>query len=134
MDDRDVTWLHPVGTGKVFENGRQIGVMVESGESAEAQVPPEKEMHIGAFKGHCSGVEECIMRYDNCTAYVYRALSSVRYWVSENWGNSLCATELGTGVNKQGRLPQDRYGPAADGRGKCKMQILVNDAVTAPRR
>jgi hypothetical protein len=97
-------------------------------------MPPETEIRLGEFQGQCSGVEECVMRYDNCTAYASRRTPGKRYWVDENWGNSRCATELGTGVNKQGRLPQDRYGPAADGRGKCKTQILVNDAVTAPRR
>ena len=74
------------------------------------------------------------MRYDNCVAYTPRLKPGTRYWMDEQWGNTLCVTNLGTGTNLEGRTPQSRYGPAAENRGKCKTQILVNDAVRAPSR
>ena len=88
----------------------------------------------GADQGQHSGADSCVMRYNTSQSYVGRAAKDVRYRVSEVMGASLCRTSQGTGVNDVGRAPQSRYGAASNSRGDCSHQILVNDAVTAPKR
>ena len=136
--DYEATWIRPVGTLTVTESGQPITVIWEaSGENVNYKQPELPKVHkvwIGAFSGRCSGDASCIMKYDNCDAYVPRANASIRYRADDQWGNSLCVSEQGTGTNQVGRSPQSRYGPASSGRGVCALQILVNDAVRAPRR
>jgi hypothetical protein len=75
------------------------------------------------------------MRYDASDGYVSRSDEAVRYYVVEKSGSLLCDTDRGTGVNDAARTtPQPRYGDPDAGRGRCIRQILVNDAVKAPRR
>ncbi len=136
--DYEATWVRPKGTDNVTENGQPITVIWEAtGENVnnkQPELPDVRKVRIGAFSGRCSGDMSCIMKYDDCDAYVPRANASIRYRADEQWGNSLCVSEQGTGTNQVGRTPQSRYGPAASGRGVCALQILVNDAVRAPRR
>lgn len=89
---------------------------------------------LGEPHGLHSGPDTCVMRYDDATAYRSQADSKVRYIVEEAVGTGLCNGFVGTGVNDSGHQPQSRYGDARSGRGFCRSQILVNDAVTAPRR
>jgi hypothetical protein len=136
--DYEATWVRPQGTDNVTENGQPITVIWEAtGENVnykQPELPDVRKVRIGAFQGRCSGDMSCIMKYDDCDAYVPRANASIRYRADEQWGNSLCVSEQGTGTNQVGRTPQSRYGPAASGRGVCALQILVNDAVRATRR
>jgi hypothetical protein len=133
--DYATTWLRSAGTNNVTENGQPITVIWEAtGENVNYKQPPQRKVNIGAFSGRCSGDMSCIMKYDDCSAYTPRLTPSIRYRAEEQWGNNLCVSEQGTGTNQAGRTPQSRYGPAASGRGACALQILVNDAVRAPRR
>ena len=93
-----------------------------------------REIWLGMPQGQHSGVEDCIMRYDIARAYPQRNSLDVRFWVKgdEMTGLFFCTTATGTGVNLAGRVPQSRYGDAANagapnGRGNCKGQICVND-------
>jgi hypothetical protein len=88
---------------------------------------------LGKPQGQHSGVENCIMRYDSAQAYERDGEVGGRYSVSETPGALLCDSRQGTGVNAS-RTPQIRYGDAAQGRGTCNEQILVNDAISATVR
>jgi hypothetical protein len=119
--------------------GVEIRVLTEAGADqtdvyANAVGTTGGPVWIGRKQGQHSGFENCLMRYDNSNAYVSDADSKVRYSVREPVGHALCNTASGTGVNEPGRLPQARYGEASAGRGNCLQQLLVNDAVAAPRR
>ena len=74
------------------------------------------------------------MRYNAATGYIPVSDPKIRYRVVENIGDVLCVRARGTGVNDRDRQPQSRYGDASPGRGDCLHQIVVNDAVEAPKR
>jgi hypothetical protein len=133
--DYNAVWTRGVGTDNVTEGAQPITVIwEESGENVNYMQPLQRQVKIGGCSGTCSGNQACVMRYDDCAAYAPRLSPGIRYRANEQWGNELCSSEQGTGTNAVGRSPQSRYGPAAAGRGVCKLQILVNDAVRAPRR
>jgi hypothetical protein len=83
-----------------------------------------------------SGMQECIMRYDQANFYE-RALGSVQwkkgnalvrgepYGDPEAPGTEFCDDPKGTGVNAAGRPGGPKAGNASV--GKCKEQFLVND-------
>lgn len=97
--------------------------------------PPTEEPWIGRDQGQHSGYEDCIMKYDCSDGYISRADAAVRYFIKrELSGIGLCASGTGTGVNAAGHKPQSRYGDAAAGRGSCKKQICVNDALDSVKR
>ncbi len=93
-----------------------------------------KEYWVGVEHGQHSGVEDCIMRYNNAAAY---ARGNVRYFLKnaegvnrvakEIAGIALCEAARGTGVNAAAFEPRPRYGDAAEGRGNCKAQVRVSD-------
>ncbi len=80
--------------------------------------------------GTCSGVEDCIMRYDDATAY---KAADGNYYLLMDWqkpyaeltGITLCNSQTGTGVNAADHLPRSRYGDATN--GNCQVQVCVND-------
>lgn len=75
------------------------------------------------------------MRYDVADAYIANTNANHRYvGFVEVPAVQLCDTREGLTVNAPDRNPQSRYGVAAAGRGACKLQILVNDTVSAPTR
>lgn len=82
---------------------------------------------IGETNGQHSGFEACLMRYDCADAY--RKATNEFYWVrgEEVIGDGLCTVETGVTVNKDPRDPKSRYGKADGRRGKCLMQVCVND-------
>jgi hypothetical protein len=91
--------------------------------------------HLGRQHGQHSGAEDCVMRYDLADSYVSLANPAHRYvGIKEIQGAGLDSTPEGSDVNLLNRLPQPRYGSAAEGRGNCASQILVSDAVEAPDR
>jgi len=139
--DQQVTWqLGPDGT--VLEGGDSIQVYNEPDVNMTARLSaylrtldnPAIDVTLGKPQGQHSGVENCVMRYDNATAYPRDGEAGGRFHVAENPGAALCDSAEGTGVNASSRSPQSRYGDAAVGRGYCKQQILVNDAISAPVR
>jgi hypothetical protein len=108
-----------------------IAAIQSDGESKGKYIVVE----LGRDQGQHSGAENCVMRYDSAQAYVYRAMANVRFWgFQELIGDGLCVSVNGNEINKSGRLPQSRYGPAAGGRGNCLHQLLVSDAATPPSR
>jgi hypothetical protein len=108
-------------------------------------------INIGLKNGQCSGVEDCIMRYDNTSAYAETEQAATRYFMprgtstaashangqhnyAEITGIGLCDQAEGTGVNKATRSPRSRYGDADQNaprgrtsRGNCKKQVCIND-------
>ena len=139
IDDRAVVWTRGVGSDVVLEDGLlEVQIKTEAGASMNLTVPAGANhgmlASLGAKNGLQSGVEECVMRYDAATGYVSTTDPLLRYTTKETPGTTLCDSVAGTGVNDSGRTPQSRFGDAASGRGRCKLQILVNDAVGAPRR
>ena len=84
---------------------------------------------IGGKGGQHSGQEDCIMRYPDGNAYEAASAADIRFIPdSAQWTKrgSLCTSPTGTGVNAADHPPQSRYGNAP--KGKCKGQIVVNDA------
>jgi hypothetical protein len=90
--------------------------------------------NIGVNEGQHSGDDTCIMRYDIARAYIDNGNSSVRrvFGGIEAVGGALCVRKTGSGVNASDHLPQSRYSDAKN--GDCRSQILLNDAIAAPRR
>lgn len=140
-DIREGTWQ--LKNTEIFEEGVAVRIMderevditsrvIRALEKAEGQ---QQEVYIGKIRGEHSGADSCIMRYD--CAFTYTNLKRTIYRVTnfkEKAGFNLCATTEGTGVNDPDHTPSTRYGPAAQNRGDCLHQILVNDAVPAPSR
>ena len=58
-------------------------------------------MKLGVRRGQHSGVEACLMRYDDFWAYASTTEKNVRYYVKgdEHRDALLCTTPLGSGVN-----------------------------------
>jgi hypothetical protein len=77
--------------------------------------------------GQHSGDEACYMRYDAAGAYIHKRHNDWRVLVpdGEMVGTTLCTSNTGTGVNDSGRTPWPRYGDAAD--GKCKEKVNCVD-------
>ncbi len=83
--------------------------------------------------GTCSGVEDCIMRYDDGNAY--KGEDGNYYLLVERWqkknsyseltGINLCKSQTGTGVNASDHKPRSRYGDATT--NGCQAQVCVND-------
>lgn len=100
-----------------FENGTLLATF----NWTEAE-----RIHLGLEHGQHSGFDDCVMRYDCATAYLY-GLS--RYYLQQEEeevpGFRLCEDRKGTGVNAASRAPRSRYGDAA--RGNCTAQIRVKD-------
>jgi hypothetical protein len=91
--------------------------------------------HLGTQHGQHSGAENCVMRYDIADSYVSLANPTHRYvGIKEIQGAQLDNSSHGQDVNLPTRLPQPRYGSAAQGRGVCQAQILVSDAIKPPAR
>lgn len=93
---------------------------------------------MGVPQGQHGGADGCVMRYDCATSYRSRKAdeSHVRYSVAsrELVGDILCDDTKGTGCNAPTHQPHSRYGDAHAGRGACRYQICVSDALTPPRR
>lgn len=126
------------GNGNLSEepssDKREIRVFRESGEEVTSGARTGRR-NLGRENGQHAGWENCVMRYDVADTYVSRAGVNDRYaGFTEKPGARLCDTTQGIDVNADGRNPQSRYGPAASGRGSCKMQILVNDHANPPVR
>lgn len=145
--DEAVHWSRG-GDGRLYEraaNGdetgpdpdsppRAIRVFTEQGEEVTDRVRLGIR-RLGRENGQHSGWENCVIRYDISDSYVSRANPNDRFvGFREVPGAGLCDTTEGASVNSPARTPQSRYGPAAPARGNCLGQILVNDAVTPPKR
>ncbi len=99
---------------------------------------PATRVWIGARSGQHSGVVNCVMGYEVAEASIGSPNFQLRY---VGWGGEfgpaatrLCSSPVGTSTNDPTRIPRSRFGDAAPGRGDCLHQILVTDAVVAPRR
>jgi hypothetical protein len=112
-------------------------VLTEAGTSAAPLLPVNTQVEavLGAANDTHTGNDNCVMRYDDSSGYFSKANPAIIYYTpGEAEGLSICTLAAGTGINAAGRSPQPRYGDAAAGRGDCAKQVLVNDAVPAPRR
>ncbi len=88
--------------------------------------------HVVGENSNHSGVEDCIMRYDNAMGYtradwknVYLLKSKTEY--AELTGINICNSTIGSGVNSRNHKPISRYGDAAPGHGDCIHQFCVSD-------
>jgi hypothetical protein len=127
-----VRWDAAAGTALFY--GLPAKVLSESGE--DFPLPDTSVTYVLGVPGDTHGGDDsCVMRYDDARGYFSKADPKAIYLVdSEPAGFALCSQGAGTGINASGRLPQSRYGDAAQGRGNCRAQILVNDNVAAPKR
>ena len=113
-----------------------IRVHLENGQD----VTDDPQLHLGCRTlgvdhGQHSGFENCLMRYDLARAYIAKSDHNLRYAIKkEHTGTSLCTSGNGVSTNASGHQPQSRFGSAKANRGNCAGQILVNDAIPAPRR
>ena len=117
--------------------GALTSVITEAGSSAAPLLPVNTQVKavLGATDDTHTGNDNCVMRYDDSSGYFSKADPRVIYYTpGEAEGLSICTSGAGTGINDANRSPQSRYGDAAFGRGNCIKQVLVNDAVPAPRR
>ncbi len=91
---------------------------------------------VGSHNGRFSGDEDCIMRPDFPVVYEKAPNQFFFTLFDETHGWKLCTTALGHSTNKdpRGAPLATRYSKAQNGRGNCQDQILINDAVQAPRR
>ncbi len=85
---------------------------------------------IAGQGGTESGVEDCIMRYDNANAYQYidgkiYVIRKKKGYYGELSGIGLCSSKKGTGVNASTHIPRPRYGDATA--GNCRHQFCIND-------
>lgn len=135
--DKEVFWNG--GGGILFENAVPITAFNESGSpitAAQANLfgIAGQTVTIGVDGGQHSGVEDCVMRYDNAYCYVSKTDALARYVpdAREVAGAQLCDGKDGVSTNAAGNRPQSRFGSATN--GQCKSQILVNDLITAPKR
>ena len=90
------------------------------------------KLMIRTFHGACSGVEDCIMRYDDAIAYAKDKADGNIYILEdadkhfgELTGIHLCTSAKGTGVNASSRGAKNRYGDAD--MGDCIHQFCIND-------
>jgi hypothetical protein len=117
--------------------GGSITVLTEQNTSAAPLFPVGKPVRVivGVANDTHSGDDNCVMRYDDASGHLKKGDPSTLYYTpGESAGFSICTSGAGTGINGSDWMPQPRYGDAASGRGNCTGQILVNDAVAAPRR
>jgi len=100
------------------------------------QLPGKRErIVLGVDGGQSSGMQHCVMRYNNAETYIDREQPGKRYvFPAEPLGGQLCTSAEGDGVNDSDWSPQSRFSNAREDRGACASQILVTDAVTAPTR
>ena len=116
------------------ENGTDIRVFTDP---SLVQLLPRTErdtlfdLIIGQKGDWGSGNESCIMRYPN-HAHAWVGGEFTRFFVGDDEliGDTFCTDARGTGVNEvTAGTPWPRYGDAAAGRGRCKFQFCVNDAM-----
>ncbi len=111
-------------------------VLTDGVPVSAAELPPLIEIyHLGSPHGQHSGVEDCLMRYENATAVQVYRQKDARYRLfgqGEKYGFTFCSSSKGTGVNAPGdSFDHPRYGDAAPKRGNCIAQLCVNDAKIA---
>jgi hypothetical protein len=138
-----ITYLTRLANDDVYasprpgQQGALTPVLTEAGASAAPLLPVNTQVKavLGAADDTHTGNDNCVMRYDDSSGYFSKAAPGTIYYTpGEAEGISICTSAAGTGINDAGRSPQPRYGDAAPGRGNCIKQVLVNDAVPAPRR
>ena len=136
------------GYAVILEGGSQeIRVYLENGQrivpfwlqyADSAGIHPR--IWVGYRQGQHSGVQNCIMRYDNANAYA--TTSEIRYLVlnpalgsAGTIRNIFCSSQTGTGINAPNRKPRTRFGNASSSasagpanRGQCLKRICVNDS------
>ncbi len=93
---------------------------------------------VGMPHGQHSGDEDCYMGYH--AAWIYPKGPALEYfWVYEDQPiprTTLCTVNEGHLVNQSGRAPRPRYcwADIISKRGRCALQICVNDAASPPKR
>jgi hypothetical protein len=135
--DRTVTWAS--NNGVLQEDGVSITVLDESGNNLTSRIEARRrnaprDFNLGTKGGQHSGADDCVLRYDIAETYIDEKDPKIRRYFGgyEAVGANLCSRKAGSGVNDNNRQPQSRYGDASV--GDCKSQILVNDAINAPKR
>jgi hypothetical protein len=138
-----ITYLTRSSTGDIYASAvpGQLGILTnvitEAGTTAAPLLPLNVQVKaiLGKADDTHTGNDNCVMRYDDSSGYFSKAgPGTIYYTAGETEGVSICTSGAGTGINDPNRTPQPRYGDAAPGRGDCLNQILVNDAIPAPRR
>jgi hypothetical protein len=122
-------------TNTTLFQGVPANVLTEAGDSYPLPADTNVTYQLGGPGDTHVGFDSCVMRYDDARGYFSKSDGHTIYLVTpEGAGTTLCTQSAGTGINDAGRTPQARYGDSAQGRGNCRGQILVNDAVNPPKR
>lgn len=134
-------WTSPgYPSAYIVENSQSVPIKLFWDDSKVTLITPQDDIFKNSSHsisvrvkfqgGTCSGVEDCIMRYDDAQAYKgadgnYYLLLNWQTGYSELTGINLCTSKTGTGVNDKDHKPRSRYGDATN--GDCQSQICIND-------
>ena len=141
LDEHKITFYVAPGYPSVYivENSDAVPINLFWDDLKVTPITPQDPIFKGVTRitvalkfqhGTNSGVEDCIMRYDNGQAYKgadgnYYLLLDWEKQYSELTGITLCKSKTGTGVNARDHKPRSRYGDATN--GNCQAQVCVND-------
>ncbi len=117
----------PAGNNEVVSAGNSTGLKVqylmEDGKPA-GSAPSLRKNLVGGPHNDASGDAACLMCLNNKYEWSYTKNGSniiYRKVPAQAFGKKLCASPLGTLINKNGQY----FGNAADGRGNCGSHIQV---------
>ncbi len=99
---------------------------------SDIKIAEAKRWRIGGDNSTYSGVDDCIMRYDDARGYMHDSWAKVyllhsAVWQQELTGITICNSTKGTGENDKKHPPVSRYGDAEAGHGNCIHQFCVSD-------
>jgi hypothetical protein len=134
------TWtFHKNAAGEPINTINGKDVIVKDEQTGKFMIPTDFmspltegkpwEIWIGEPNGQMSGNDTCVMRYVLPSMYRSKTDPNVFYFFrnEDKFGNRLCSSPEGTGVNLASRKPQARYGDADQGRGDCAHKFVVSD-------
>jgi hypothetical protein len=141
LDEGKINFYIAPGYPSVYivENSVSVPIKFFWDDSKVTPITPQDPIFKGVTRitvalklqhGTNSGMEDCIMRYDDGRTYKgpdgnYYLLLDWKKQYSELTGITLCKSNKGTGVNDPNHAPRPRYGDATV--GNCQGQVCIND-------